>query len=258
MMTSTCLVSTNTAAPNTSSWYVALPLVLSAALGGMAPQIADAQVDCSTADTDRVSCAERGTSSTGWSSWWQSFDSGAVADRAVETVSVEVSNGGASSADGIYLEVFSSNSTPNACNPGGLGTLVGTSASRSIPDTNNGYTAVDFTFPATTELSPNTTYYIKLVDPTPDGGDQGAPFSENRETGSPGGAGNNCGEMAHAVYMQAADADGDGVPNTEDPYPYDATNPTPATPVPALSGLILLLLALGAIALGSLRRRKIS
>lgn len=225
-MTSACLFSTKTTASNTSSWYVALPLVLSAALGGLAPQIAYAQVDCSTVDTDRVSCAEVGDVNTGWFGWWQSFDSGAVADRAVQTVTAVLeNNGGASSADGIYLEVFSGNSTPNACNANNLAGLVGTSASRSIPDTNGVKTAFDFTFPATTELSPNTTYYVRLVDPDPSGG-QTTVFSEDWDTGDAGGAGNNCGEVAHAIYMQAADADGDGVVNTLDAFPNDPSETT--------------------------------
>ena len=236
MMISAFLFSTKTAASNTSSWYLALPLVLSAALCGMAPHVAYAQIDCSTADTDRVSCAEVGGGSTGWSDWWQSFNSGAVADRAVQTVTVVLAHGGAGSADGIYLEVFSGNSTPNACHANNLVGLVGTSASRSIPDTNQVFTAFDFTFPATTELSPNTTYYIKLVDPTPDGVDQGTRFSEDKDTGDAGGAGNLCGEMAHAVYMQAAEL--------------------PTVTVPLMPALVLLLLA-GLLGLLGGRRLKL-
>lgn len=236
MMISAFLFSTKTAASNTSSWYLALPLVLSAALCGMAPQIAYAQIDCSTADTDRVSCAEVGGASTGWSLWWQSFNSGAVADRAVQTVTVVLENGGAGSADGIYLEVFSGNSTPNACHADNLVGLVGTSASRSIPDTNQVFTAFDFTFPATTELLPNTTYYVRLVDPDPYGVDQGTAFSEDKDTGDAGGAGNNCGEMAHAVYMQAAEL--------------------PTVTVPLMPALVLLLLA-GLLGLLGVRRLKL-
>ena len=210
-------------ASNISRSYAVL---VAAALGGMAPQMVYAQVDCSTADSDRVSCAEVGTISTGWSGWWQSFSTDAAADRAVETVTVVLGNGGANPADGIYLEVFSSNSTPSACNPNNLGGLVGTSASRSIPDTNRVSTAFDFTFPATTVLSPNTTYYVKLVDPDFDGADQATSFSEDKDTGDAGGAGNGCGEMAHAIYTQAADTDGDGVVDTQDAFPDDPTETT--------------------------------
>jgi len=234
------------AASHISRRYSALVLVVSALLGGVASQMAYAQVDCGAADAERVSCAEVGNVSTGWAGWWQSFSSGTAANKAVETVTVVLENGGTSPADGIYLEVFSSNSTPNACNPDKLGGLVGTSAPRSIPDTNRVMTAFDFTFPATAVLSPNTTYYVRLVDPDHDGGDQGTAYSENKDTGDAGGAGNNCGEMAHAIYTQAADTDGDGVVDTQDPRPYDPTNAIPVMPPLVLLFLTGLLGVLGA------------
>ena len=75
-------------------------------------------------------------------------------------------------------------------------------------------------------LSPNTTYYVKLVDPDFDGVDQATSFSEDKDTGDAGGAGNGCGEMAHAIYTQAADTDGDGVVDTQDAFPDDPTETT--------------------------------
>ena len=74
------------AASHISRRYSALVLVVSALLGGVASQMAYAQVDCGTADAERVSCAEVGNTSTGWAGWWQSFSSGTAANKAVETV----------------------------------------------------------------------------------------------------------------------------------------------------------------------------
>jgi hypothetical protein len=94
-------------------------------------------------------------------------------------------------------------------------TALATSAAVTVPN-DNAYRNLAFNFADDVLLDPAETYYFRLEDPTPNGGDQIIVFDNADPAPIPGGTGGNCRTLHHQVNardvdLSTIDSDNDGV-----------------------------------------------
>lgn len=143
-------------------------------------------------------------STTGWGGAWLRFQTDATLNIGLHSVELDLENGGAAIGE-VRLELYSARAGGSTCGPL-FSRLLETSDTVTVP-VGRGFVAFNFTG---RQLQPNTEYFIALRDDSFDGADQGIYFDSDPAFPN-GGAGNNCGQLNHRIYTQAAAAIGSSV-----------------------------------------------